>query len=93
MNAIAQKPNAWNRWGADDERGALNFIGPEQVKRASALVRTGEVLRLAQLLSSKTPVPAHRCGLQHSNWPLPSRRKVRLTQIRQVTLRDQANVA
>ncbi len=65
MNAIAQKPNAWNRWGADDERGALNFIGPEQVKRASALVRTGEVLRLAQLLSSKTPVPAHRCGLQH----------------------------
>ena len=65
MNAVTQKPNAWNRWGADDERGALNFIGPEQVKRASALVRTGEVLRLAQLLSSKTPVPAHRCGLQH----------------------------
>lgn len=65
MNFVTQKPNAWNRWGADDERGALNFIGPEQVKRASALVRTGEVLRLAQLLSSKTPVPAHRCGLQH----------------------------
>ena len=61
----ANKPNAWNRWGPDDEKGALNFIGPEQVKRASGLVRTGEVLRLAQLLSSKTPVPAHRCGLQH----------------------------
>ncbi len=57
--------DAWNRWGADDERGALNHIGPEQVRRATALVRTGEVLRLAQLLSSKTPVPAHRCGLQH----------------------------
>ena len=57
--------NAWNRWGAEDERGALNFIGPDEVKRATALVRTGEVLRLAQLLSSKTPVPAHRCGLQH----------------------------
>ena len=65
MSAILDKPNAWNRWGADDERGALNFIGPEEVKRASGLVRTGEVLRLAQLLSSKTPVPAHRCGLQH----------------------------
>ena len=65
MSAILQQPNAWNRWGADDERGALNFIGPDQVKRASSLVRTGEVLRLAQLLSSKTPVPAHRCGLQH----------------------------
>ena len=56
---------AWNRWGAEDERGALNFIGPDQVRRASALVRTGEVLRLAQLLSSRTPVPSHRCGLQH----------------------------
>lgn len=65
MSTVLEKPNAWNRWGADDERGALNFIGPEQVKRASGLVRTGEVLRLAQLLSSKTPVPAHRCGLQH----------------------------
>ncbi len=56
---------AWHRWGAEDERGALNFIGPDQVRRASALVRTGEVLRLAQLLSSRTPVPSHRCGLQH----------------------------
>ena len=62
---IESKPNAWNRWGPDDEKGALNFIGPDEVKRASGLVRTGEVLRLAQLLSSKTPVPAHRCGLQH----------------------------
>ena len=57
--------NRWGRWGADDERGALNFIGPDEVRRATALVRSGEVLRLAQLLSSKTPVPAHRCGLQH----------------------------
>ncbi len=65
MSAVLPKPNAWNRWGPDDEKGALNFIGPEEVKRASCLVRTGEVLRLAQLLSSKTPVPAHRCGLQH----------------------------
>ena len=57
--------NAWQRWGADDERGALNHIGPAQVLRATALVRSGEVLRLAQMLSDKTPVPAHRCGLQH----------------------------
>ena len=64
-NMTGTTPNAWNRWGGDDECGALNFIGPDQVKRASGLVRTGEVLRLAQLLSSKTPVPAHRCGLQH----------------------------
>ena len=62
-NTLSQ--DAWNRWGPDDERGALNHIGAEEVKRATALVKTGEVLRLAQLLSSKTPVPSHRCGLQH----------------------------
>ena len=56
---------AWNKWGPDDERGALNYVGPEQVRRATTLVISGEVLRLAQLLSAKTPVPAHRCGLQH----------------------------
>ena len=56
---------AWNKWGPEDERGALNYIGPDQVRRATTLVRSGEVLRLAQLLSAKTPVPAHRCGLQH----------------------------
>jgi len=57
--------SAWQRWGPDDERGALNTITPERVRLATALVRTGTVLRLAQLLSPKTPVPAHRCGLQH----------------------------
>jgi kynurenine formamidase len=56
---------AWNRWGPEDERGALNTISNDHVKRATGLVRTGQVLRLAQLLSPKTPVPSHRCGLQH----------------------------
>jgi len=57
--------NAWGRWGQEDEMGSLNLIGPAQVQAATRLVRTGEVLRLSQLLSAKTPVPGHRCGLQH----------------------------
>lgn len=56
---------AWGKWGPEDEKGSLNHIGPEQVRHASSLVQTGEVLRLTQLLSAKTPVPGHRCGLQH----------------------------
>lgn len=56
---------AWGRWGAEDERGALNFIGPEQVRRAAGLVRSGRVVSLAQPLSPRTPVPKHRAGLQH----------------------------
>ena len=64
-NTTNTRPNAWGRWGPDDEAGALNLIGSAQVKRAAGLVRTGEVLRLAQPLSHKTPVPRHRSGMQH----------------------------
>jgi len=55
----------WNRWGADDERGALNHIGAEAVKLAAALVTRGQVVSLAQNLSPRTPVPPHRAGMQH----------------------------
>ena len=54
-----------NRWGAEDERGALNHIDAEAVKRAAALVRTGQVISLAQPLSARTPFPPHRAGMQH----------------------------
>jgi len=56
---------AWQRWGADDERGALNNIRPAEVQNAAALVRSGRVLSLAQTLSPRTPVPQHRAALQH----------------------------
>lgn len=38
---------AWGRWGADDERGALNLVGPAEVLRGIAAVREGLVLSLA----------------------------------------------
>lgn len=56
---------AWHRWGAEDERGALNHIGAAQVRGAAALVQSGQVVTLAQPLSPRTPVPRHRAGLQH----------------------------
>lgn len=55
----------WNRWGPDDERGALNHIGPPEVRCAAGLVRSGQILSLAQPLSPRTPVPQHRAGVQH----------------------------
>jgi kynurenine formamidase len=55
----------WNRWGPEDERGALNHIGLDQVRHAAGLVRSGQVLSLAQPLSPRTPVPEHRAGVQH----------------------------
>lgn len=56
---------AWRRWGAEDERGALNLIGENQVRRAASLVTTGEVVSLAQPLHERMPGPKHRCGMQH----------------------------
>jgi len=56
---------AWGRWGDQDERGALNHIGADAVRRAATLVRTGQVVTLAQPLSPRTPVPKHRAGIQH----------------------------
>ncbi len=56
---------AWNRWGATDERGALNNIDAQQIRDAATLVQSGQVLSLAQNLSPRTPVPQHRAGVQH----------------------------
>lgn len=36
----------WGRWGADDERGALNLLTPEVVLAATRLCRTGKVYNL-----------------------------------------------
>ena len=55
----------WNRWGPEDERGALNHIGPDSIQRAAALVTSGQVVSLAQPLSPRTPFPPHRAGMQH----------------------------
>ncbi len=57
--------DAWGRWGAEDEVGAPNLIGPAQVRAAAALVRTGQVISLAQPISDRLPVPGHRAGVMH----------------------------
>ena len=40
---LARKVSNWGRWGADDERGTVNFITPDVVRRAAACVRRGQV--------------------------------------------------
>jgi kynurenine formamidase len=37
----------WGRWGADDERGTLNFITPGAIVKAAGLVKRGAVFSLA----------------------------------------------
>src|SRR5256885_2462 len=43
---IAKYSN-WGRWGEDDQLGALNYVGPEQIKAAAGLVRQGRVVSIS----------------------------------------------
>lgn len=43
---LARKVSNWGRWGREDQRGALNLITPEVLKRAGAAVRQGKLFRL-----------------------------------------------
>ena len=39
--------STWGRWGAEDERGALNYLTPARVLAATRLVRRGETVTLS----------------------------------------------
>jgi len=52
---IAAKVSNWGRWGADDQRGTLNLITPEVVRRAAGCVRRGEVFSLGLTLGPEGP--------------------------------------
>jgi kynurenine formamidase len=45
-----------SQWGAGDERGSANHMGPASVLRARELIHTGEVIELAHVLSSGMPL-------------------------------------
>lgn len=41
FDALFEAVRNWGRWGPEDERGTLNYISPEHVRRAAGLVRSG----------------------------------------------------
>lgn len=62
---LFQAVSTWGRWGADDERGALNYLTADRVLAAARLVRSGETITLSLPLPTQpgidNPVPAdHR---------------------------------
>lgn len=42
--ALWQQVNNWGRWGENDQRGALNYITPDKIKQAAALVTQGHAI-------------------------------------------------
>jgi kynurenine formamidase len=47
FEALFDSVRSWGRWGADDQRGALNLLTPERVASAARLVRSGAVISLS----------------------------------------------
>jgi hypothetical protein len=43
---LRDAPKNWGRWGPEDEVGALNFLGPQQVLSAVASVKSGKQFTL-----------------------------------------------
>src|SRR5262249_20600133 len=52
---LARRVSNWGRWGADDERGTMNFVTPEGVRRAAVGVRRGVVFSLGLRLGADGP--------------------------------------
>ena len=55
FKALGQRLSNWGRWGADDERGTLNFITPDAILAATREVRKGEQFELSIPLGSDGP--------------------------------------
>ena len=55
VRTIARKVSNWGRWGAEDERGTVNWITPEVVRRAATCVRRGEVFSLGLNFGAEGP--------------------------------------
>lgn len=55
FNRLAKSVNNWGRWGPDDQRGTLNFVTADVVRRATTLARDGRVFSLAIPLSEDGP--------------------------------------
>lgn len=49
---IAEQVNTWGRWGEDDERGMLNLVDAEAVRRGTASVVAGQCVPLGITLGA-----------------------------------------
>src|SRR5579872_3329697 len=47
FDALFQSVCNWGVWGGDDQRGTLNHITPETVRKAAAMVRSGRSVSMA----------------------------------------------
>lgn len=64
LKALFEQVSNWGRWGDDDERGALNLIGPAEIVAAAKLVRDGRTVSLSRNFPTR-PGPENPWPAQH----------------------------
>ena len=70
FDAMFEAVKNWGRWGPDDERGTLNYLTPDKVAAAAALVQSGRTVSMAipinKAAGPDNPNPAvHLMSLMH----------------------------
>src|SRR5688572_6990153 len=60
IEAAAERLKNWGKWGLDDELGTLNYVAPEDIVKAAALVRKGKAFSLG--------LDFNQFGPQRSGW-------------------------
>lgn len=61
----------WDRWGADDERGAANLLTPDVVLNAATSMREGRIITLSMPIKGATSNGAGRRVPHMAGRPLP----------------------
>jgi kynurenine formamidase len=57
FDRLAERLRNWGRWGEADQRGTLNHIGPEALKRGAGEVREGKLFNLGLAFDRDGPQP------------------------------------
>lgn len=65
VEELCRRYRRWGTWGAEDERGSLNYITPDVLVRAAALVRSGRIVSCALPFDDKGP-QSGRFGGRHN---------------------------
>ena len=55
LRGLGKRLSNWGRWGADDERGTVNFITPAKLRQAAACIRRGAIFSLALPFGAEGP--------------------------------------
>ncbi len=68
---LPPEPHNWGRWGAEDQRGAVNLLTPEVVKAATGCVRQGRVVSLSLPIKGSTSSSVAQSVPHLKGRPLP----------------------